>query len=93
MTEPLAETQHIARDSLVIALKINTLIPDHEKAFRDELKEFIQNAVYKPPELRKEYYLWSELDIIVHKHVQDDKETWKSTIIDLYTNKITLDNI
>lgn len=93
MTEPLDKSKHIARDSLVIAIKIYTLIPEHEKEFRDELQYFIKNAVYKPPELRKEYCLWSELDIIIHKFVQDDKESWKSTIIDLYTNKITLDNI
>jgi hypothetical protein len=76
------------RDSLLIASKLYTLIPEDKNDFRNDLMHFIKDSFYRSPELRKGTSAWKELENIMHKYVINPDKDWKAEMIDVYVGKI-----
>lgn len=84
--EPESPGRHPAE----IAIRILQLIPESEKAFRNDMAQFIRDLSYKAPEMLLHLSTWLEFDSIMHRHIRDllDVNTdWKHSAIDIYTGK------
>ena len=84
--EPDSPGRHPAE----IAIRIHQIIPETEKAFRNDMTQFIRDLSYKAPEMLLHLSTWLEFDSIMHHHIRDLSEVnsdWKRSAIDIYTGK------
>lgn len=90
MNEVEVEPDSPGRHPAEIAIRILQLIPKSEKAFRNDMTQFIRDLSYKAPEMILHLSTWLEFDSIMHRHIRDilDVNTvWKQSVIDIYTGK------
>ena len=90
MNQVEVETESPSRNPAEIAIRIHQIIPETEKAFRNDMTQFIRDLSYKAPEMLLHLSTWLEFDSIMHRHIRDllDVNTvWKQSVIDIYTGK------
>ena len=76
------------RDALIVLLRIIQEVPADQIEFREQLTHLGKNTlVYRAPEMRDKFSTWSELDVIMKRHIPDadpDNEEWKKNCIDIF---------
>jgi hypothetical protein len=82
------------RNVLFVACYIETLIPEDNKEFKNELIKLVKtDFAYKPPEILDSTSSWLKLDTIMKKYIPEIKitdELWKKHIVDVYTGKFVV---
>jgi len=74
-----------------VAYNIHEAIPKECTDFRNGLNKFIQDLMYKSPEMLNHTETWLQLDAIMKTYIRtiDDADfEWKRNVIDIYTGKM-----
>jgi predicted Zn-dependent protease with MMP-like domain len=81
---PIINNRHIT----IVAFQVFEKIPESEKAFKENMKNFIYNDMpYRSPEVLNDLSMWNKFELLMHRYITSGDEPWKQECIDIYTGK------
>lgn len=90
-TASMLTVEQESRSTGMVAYNVYEAIPKECTDFRNGLNKFIQDLMYKSPEMLNHKNTWLQLDMIMKTYIRttDDADCeWKRNVIDIYTGKM-----